>query len=64
MNALKRIMERLESLHCNNNEESEYEDSAAASNVGISSPTQSGLGRLDFGISVEQIQALRRLFTI
>ena len=48
-------MERLVSLNCNNkvNEESEYEDSAAGSNVGISSPTQSELvGSPAFGISV------------
>lgn len=60
MNTLRRIMERRESLYCNNNEESEYEGSTAAPNARISSPAQSGLvGRPAFGISVEQIQALR-----
>ena len=53
-------MERLGSLYCNNIVESEYEDSATDPNAGISSPTQSGLvGRPAFGISVEEIQALR-----
>ena len=60
INALRRIMERLESLYCDNNEESEYEDSVAGLNAGISSRTQSGLvGRPDFEISVPQIQVLR-----
>ena len=60
LNALRRILERLESLYCDNNEESDYEDITTGSSAGISSPAYSGLvGRASFMISVEQIQALR-----
>ena len=60
MNALRRIVERLESLYCDNNEDIVYDDRTTGSNAGILSPTQSGLvGRPLFAISVEQIQALR-----
>ena len=60
MHALRRVRERLESLYCNKNENSEFEDSATGPNTGISPPTQSGLvGRLASRISVEQIQELR-----
>ena len=51
----------MERLYCKNNEEYEYEDSAAGPNAGVSSPTQcTFFGRPAFGISVEQIQALIR----
>ena len=60
LNALRRILERLESLYCDNNEENDYEDIITGSSAGISSPSYSGLmGRLSFTISVKQIQALR-----
>ena len=60
MNALRRILERLESLYCDNNEGNDYEDIITGSSAGMSSPAYSGLvGRPSFTISVEQIQALR-----
>ena len=60
LNALRRTLERLESLYCNNNEENDYEDITTGSSAGISSPAYSGLvGRPSFTISVEQIQSLR-----
>lgn len=60
LNALRRILERLESLYCDNNEENDYEDITTGSSAGISSPAYSGLvGRPSFTIAVEQIQALR-----
>ena len=60
LNALRRILERLESLYCDDNEENDYEDITTGSSDGISSPAHSGLaGRPSFAISVEQIQALR-----
>ena len=60
LNTLRRILERLESLYCDNNEENDYEDITTGSSAGISSPAYSGLvGRPSFTISVEQIQALR-----
>ena len=43
MNAVGRIMERLQSLYCNNDEKIEYKDIAAGPYTGISSPTQSRL---------------------
>ena len=63
LNALRRILKRLESLYCDNNEENDYEDITTGSSAGISSPAYSGLvGRPSFTISVEQIQALRGVF--
>ena len=60
MNALRKLLVRLESLYCHNNEESERESNITGSNDGVSSPRQSGLvGRPSFEISGEQIQALR-----
>ncbi|XP_044163830.1 uncharacterized protein LOC114977278 [Acropora millepora] len=60
LNALRRILERLESVCCDNNEENDYEDITTGSSDGISSPAYSGLvGRPSFTISVEQTQALR-----
>ena len=60
LNALRRILERLESLYCDNNEENDYEDITTGSGAGISSPAYSGLvGRPSYTISVKQIQALR-----
>ena len=60
LNALRRILERRESLNCVNNEENDYEDITTGSSEGISSPAYSELvGRPSFTISVEQIQALR-----
>ena len=37
LNALRRILERLESLYCDNNEENDYEDITTGSSAGISS---------------------------
>ena len=60
LNALRRTLQRLESLYCDNNEENDYEDIKTGSSAGISSPAYSGLvGRPSFTISVEQIQSLR-----
>ena len=60
LNALRRLLERLESEYCDNNEENDYEDITTGSSDGISSPAYSGLvGRPSFTISVKQIQALR-----
>ena len=59
MNAPSQLLVRLESLYCNNNEESEYETNITGSNDGVSSFRQSGhVGRPSFEISGEQIQAL------
>ena len=59
LNALRRILERLESLYRDNNEENDYEDITTGSSVGISSPAYSGLvGTPSFTISVEQIKAV------
>ncbi|XP_044164677.1 uncharacterized protein LOC122948691 [Acropora millepora] len=41
LNALRRILERLESLYCDNNEENDYEDITTGSSDGISSPAYS-----------------------
>lgn len=47
LNALGRILERLESLYCDNNEENDYEN--ITTGAGISSPAYSGLvGRPSF----------------
>ena len=43
LNALGRILERLESLYCDNNEENDYENITTGSSAGISSPAYSGL---------------------
>ena len=43
VNTLRRVMERLENLYCDNNEESEYElDSAAGLNAGNNAPKTGG----------------------
>lgn len=43
LNALRRILERMESLYCDNNEENDYEDFIIGSSADISSPAYSGL---------------------
>ena len=53
LNALRRILERLESLYCDNNEENGYEDIKTGSSAGISSSAYSGpVGRPSVTISV------------
>ena len=49
LNALRQILERLESLYCDNDEENDYENITTGSSAGISSPAYSGLvGRPSF----------------
>ena len=45
LNALRRTLERLESLYCDN-EENDYEDITTGSSAGILSPAYSGLVRI------------------
>ena len=41
LNAVRRILERLESVCCDNNEENDYEEITTVSSAGISSPAYS-----------------------
>lgn len=60
MAAIRQILERLEDLYCDNSEIGDDEVLTAGADASLSFPTQSGrVGRPPFGITEEQIRALR-----